>query len=164
MENDLYKTAYKTAEKEYYFLQTEVGRYDGLLHGIKNWSITASFAIIATGFAQQNNSLFLLSALAVIIFWHTEAKWKRFQHIHIDRIKKIEKFLDGSENDYVGPGITAHLVKKFTSSGQGFFTKSWVIFREELYFMFVSNVRQPHTILVLVGLTLFIFNESLRLF
>lgn len=48
----------EAAEKEYYHLENEIGRYDLMCHGIKNWSITVNFALLAAGFTQKTPTLF----------------------------------------------------------------------------------------------------------
>ena len=48
---------YAVAEKEYYFLQSEIGRYDQISHGIKSWSTTVGFALVAAGFLTSQSAL-----------------------------------------------------------------------------------------------------------
>ena len=102
---------WETAKEEYYFLQKEIGRYDDISHKIKNWSITVGFALIATAFYRSTPLLFLVSSIGAALFWVTEARWKRYQRIHIARIKKIEAFLVGESGHYVGPSINRSFIK-----------------------------------------------------
>jgi uncharacterized membrane protein len=135
------------AEREYYFLQGEVGRYDQLSHGIKNWSITVSFALIAASFYRGTSTLCILAAIAALMFWLTEARWKRYQTIHISRIKELEKFLRGETDIYLGPQINKSFVEKLGTLRDGR--------RQELRIMWLGNVRRPHYFIVLLGLLVF---------
>ena len=139
--------ARKEAEREYYFLQGEVGRFDQLSHGIKNWSITVSFALIAAAFYRGVPELCLVASVASLLFWLTEARWKRFQKIHIERVKKLEAFFEGEGDPYKGPRINKAFVGRLGSLSEGR--------NQELKIMWLGNVRRPHHFIVVLGILIF---------
>lgn len=147
------------AEKEYYYLENEIGRYDQMCHGIKNWSITISFALLATGFAQKVPSLFLLASLAALLFWKTEARWKRIQRIHGIRIRHLEKYLNGESEDYTGPQIARNITEQFMLYGSNYFSRTFRITLREFRVMTYANVQLPHNVIFLVGVILFILSK-----
>lgn len=141
--------------KEYYFLQSEVGRYDHLAHGIKNWSITVGAGAIGTGFIQNSTSLFVVAAFTTLLFWATESRWKRFQHFHIDRIVQLEDLLLEINSKYESPQITNNIRKKFQRyKNRGAFSGFLQMHKDEITMALKSNTRQPH--LVLFGAALFL--------
>lgn len=138
------------AEREYYFLQAEVGRFDQLSHGIKNWSITVSFALIAAAFYRGAAELCLVASIASLMFWLTEARWKRFQKIHIERIKKLEAFFEGEGEPYKGPRINKAFVEGLGSMSEGRHL--------EMEIMWLGNVRRPHHFIVGLGILIFVLD------
>lgn len=145
----------ESAEKEYYYLQSEIARYDQLSHGIKNWSITIGFALLAAGFAQKSPPLFLLASLAAATFWKTEARWKRLQRLHGKRIQEVECFLVGKSSEYIGPRVTGSLKDQFADYGRKFFSRTFRITKREFKVMLYANVQLPHNMIVLLGLVLY---------
>lgn len=139
--------AREEAEREYYFLQGEVGRFDQLSHGIKNWSITVSFALIAAAFYRGVAELCLVASVASLLFWLTEARWKRFQKIHIERVKKLEAFFEGDGDQYNGPRINKAFVRRLGNLSDGR--------HQELKIMWLGNVRRPHHFIVVLGILIF---------
>lgn len=135
------------AEREYYFLQSEVGRFDQRSHGIKNWSIMVSFALIAAAFYRGIAELCLVASIASLLFWLTEARWKRFQKIHIERVKKLEAFFEGDGEPYKGPRINKAFVNRLGSLSDGR--------NQELRIMWLGNVRRPHHFIVVLGVLIF---------
>ena len=140
MEN--YKNSiFEIAEKEYYFLQGEVGRFDQISHGIKNWSITVNFALIAAAFTRKIAGLLIVSAVSAVLFWMTEARWKRYQHIHIKRIKELEGYLVNDISGYKGPMINQCFVRRLGTLASGR--------PEERKIMMLGNVSLPHLIIAI---------------
>ena len=135
------------AEREYYFLQGEVGRFDQLSHGIKNWGITISFALIAAGLHQGMAELCLVASLASLLFWRTEAHWKRFQLIHIERVKELEEFFVGIDKPYKGPKINKAFVSRLGGWREGM--------RQEWHIMWLGNVRGSHDCIVALGVLIY---------
>lgn len=147
---DQIASARAEAEREYYFLQSEVGRFDQLSHGIKNWSITVSFALIAAAFYRGVAELCLVASVASLLFWLTEARWKRFQKIHIERIKKLEDYFVGQGKPYLGPRINKAFVGRLSSLSEGR--------KQEMRIMWLGNVRRPHHFIVALGLLIFLLH------
>lgn len=145
-END--SNSWATAKEEYYFLQSEIGRYDDISHKIKNWSITVGFALIAAAFYRSTPLLFLVSSVGAALFWMTEARWKRYQRIHIARIKKIEAFLIGNSDQYIGPSINRSFAKRLGTRREAL--------QEEWRAARLSNVSLPHNLIFSFGLLLFL--------
>ena len=143
------------ADKEYYFLQSEIGRYDSLTHGIKNWSITVGFALIAAAFAQKISGLFLLASITSLLFWMTEARWKRYQRLHRKRIEVVESFLNGSNATYDGPKINYNIANGISEYGDNSLVRLKNIVSQELKIMRYSNIRLPHNFVCLFSLILF---------
>jgi len=144
------------AEKEYYYLESEIGRYDQICHSIKNWSITISFALLATGFTQQIPSLFLLASLAAALFWKTEARWKRIQRLHGVRINALEKYLNGESEVYTGPQIARNITVQFLQYGDNYLTRTRRITRREFRVMTYANVQLPHNVIFVFGIFMFL--------
>lgn len=145
----------ETAEKEYYYLENEIGRYDLMCHGIKNWSITVNFAVLAAAFTQKVPELFLLSALAALIFWKTEARWKRIQRVHGVRIRAVEKYLNGELEEYKGPRIAENITSQFLQYGKTYWSRAWGVTKREFRTMAYGNVQLPHNMIFITGCTLF---------
>ncbi|EEE46255.2 hypothetical protein [Roseibium alexandrii] len=133
------------ALQEYYFLQGEIGRFDQISHGVKRWSITVCFALIAAGFYRQTAWLFLVSALAAVMFWITEAQWKKYQQILILRIQNIEEYLkSGPVELYTGPRINDHFYSTLEDPGYG-----W---KYSVKLLRLGNVYLPHALIFLFAL------------
>jgi hypothetical protein len=81
------------AEKEYYFLEGEIGRFDQIGIGVKNWSITVSGAVMTAAFYKSAPVLLLISSISSLLFWITEARWKQYQHLHMERLRDVEAYL-----------------------------------------------------------------------
>ncbi len=144
--------AREIAEKEYYFLQAEVGRFDQIAIGIKNWSITIGLGLFTAAFYQNVSLLFLVSAVSSLLFWLTEARWKRYHWLHIERIKVIEAYILGDRSDYAGPAINRNFVKRLgtLSSTRG----------DEFKVMMLGNVRLPHMPMIILGIGLFVLAQA----
>lgn len=149
-ETEINSKAREEAEREYYFLQGEVGRFDQLSHGIKNWSITVSFALIAAAFYRGVVELCIVASVAALLFWLTEARWKRFQKIHIERIKRLEDYFIGQGEPYSGPRINKAFVGRLSSLSDGR--------RQELHIMWLGNVRRPHHFIFVLGILIFLLD------
>ena len=145
----------EAAEKEYYHLEGEIGRYDLMCHGIKNWSITVNFALLAAGFTEKTPALFLLSALAALVFWKTEARWKRIQLMHGVRIRAVEKFLNGGSSEYDGPKISESISGLFLQYGKGW-KRAWGVTKREFRTMAYGNVQLPHNMIFITGCALYV--------
>lgn len=138
-----------TASEEYYFLQREVGRFDDITHKIKNWSITVSFALVGAAFYQKVPAIFLLASGVSSLFWLTEARWKRYQRIHMARLEEVEDFLLGDREDYEGPAIHRSFRKRLGPWQQAL-SEEWKAAK-------LKNVQLPHNLIVLTGIALFAF-------
>lgn len=154
---------HRLACEEYFHLQSSIGRYDQLTHGIKNWSITVGTGAIAAGFIQHMDSLFLVAAISSLIFWATEARWKRFQHLHIKRIVQLELILgntndlnDDAKTKYSGPKIRHNMSNSFKAYREKRIPSPLVILAEELSMMIKSNTRMPHLALILLSVSIWI--------
>ena len=80
-------------------------------------------------------------------FWLTEARWKRFQKIHIERVKKLEAFFEGEGGPYKGPRINKAFVRRLGNLSEGR--------RQEMQIMWLGNVRRPHHFIVALGILIF---------
>src|SRR5690242_9755990 len=79
-------------KEEYFHLQKTVEDFDQRTLTIKAWSVTISMGGIATGFLNPTvHILPLLSALASLSFWMTEALWKEFQQCYYPRLRALER-------------------------------------------------------------------------
>jgi uncharacterized membrane protein len=137
----------ETAEKEYYFLQAEIGRFDQIAIGVKNWSITIGVALMTAAFYKSASALFLVSSISSLLFWITEARWKRFQRLHIERIREIEAYLLNDRLDYSGPAINRSFSKRLGTLANSR--------RDEFRIMMLGNVRMPHVPMICLGVALF---------
>ena len=52
---------------------------------------------VAAAFVEKVPILLLLSGLASVLFWVTEALWKQFQQAYYPRIREIEAWMAGEE-------------------------------------------------------------------
>lgn len=141
--------SYEAAEKEYYFLQSEIGRFDQISHGIKSWSTTVGFALFAAAFSQAEPAIFLVASAAALLFWITEARWKRYQKFHLERVRLVERFLEFG-GGYSGPSVNRSFVAKLMAA------RGWSGVREETAVMRLANVSLPHDIIVVAGILLFV--------
>lgn len=139
---------WQSAEKEYYFLQAEVGRFDQIAIGIKNWSITIGVALLTAAVYKDLPILYLTSAISSLLFWMTEARWKRYQRLHIERIKEVEAYLMGRRGDYAGPAINQSFVRLLGTLNS---TR-----RDEFRIMLLGNVRLPHMPMIVLGIGLYV--------
>ncbi|MFO6463798.1 hypothetical protein ACK8OR_05355 [Jannaschia sp. KMU-145] len=148
-------------EAEYYALQSEVGRFDTLTHGIKSWSITVSAALIAAAAYRDLPSLCLLAATSSAIFWATEARWKRYQAIHRIRLTALEELMAAGA-PYDGPRISSSFQAALDAdrpevdADAGWPQRIWLrnlpVWRKELGFALYRNVRRPHHVLMALAL------------
>jgi hypothetical protein len=140
---------FKVAEKEYYWVEDQIDRFDDRSLKIKAWSITLSGVALGAGFNYNKPILFLVSAVSALIFWYLEATWKHFQQIMIERAEELELFLNGGDVEYTGPRI-----------GRAFRTRFSCIRIELLKFprlFLMRNVNLPHSIIFISGLYLYYY-------
>ncbi len=89
------QTDLASLKEEYFHLNETVEDFDEKALTIKAWSVTLSMAGIGAAFTQKAPVLLLLSGVASLLFWATEAMWKSFQQAYYPRIREIESFCAG---------------------------------------------------------------------
>lgn len=142
------------AIQEYYFLQGDVARFDHIAHGVKNWSITISFAIIGFSVVNDVSYLSLLASVVAIIFWSMEARWKRYQRIHFRRISALEKILGNVNLQYQGPEIRQNFLNEVRTLQGGK--------KEEIRMMLLGNVSLPHLAILILSILSFFILEFIN--
>lgn len=148
-------------EKEYYALQSEIGRFDTIAHGIKNWSITVTAVLIAAAAYRDLPVLALLAAGASAVFWLTEARWKRYQLIHRERLTRLENDMAAGV-PYGGPMISRSftaILSRETYHPQptdGRLRRLWRanlgVWKQEAKYARFRNVRRPHDLLIVLSI------------
>ncbi|GAB4499918.1 MAG: hypothetical protein OHK0019_37690 [Saprospiraceae bacterium] len=138
-------------KEEYFHLQKTVEEFDSKAITIKAWSVTGSLAAIAAGFEFNNVFLWLLGAIASILFWLTEGYWKTFQMANYQRINEIESWFRNSKST----AIDVFQISKSWSVG-------WRTRKKQLWrIMFWPHVALPHIIIVVLGIILPFFKNYL---
>ena len=80
---------------EYLLLQQTYEDFDRRTLTIKSWAVTVALGAIVLGFQYEKQNLWPLAAVASLLFWLIEARWKTFQYAHANRIRRIEGFFRG---------------------------------------------------------------------
>jgi hypothetical protein len=83
---------------EYLFLQQDYEDIDKKCLNIKGWNITLVAILIVAGF-EFSGFLFLVGAIASVVFWYIEAYYRGLTFFIKIRIKMIEKAFQN--NDYL---------------------------------------------------------------
>ena len=139
--------------EEYFHLQKIVEEFDSKSIAIKTWSVTGSLAVIAAGLIEEINAnkvnaspyIFLIGAIASLLFWLIEVYWKTFQLGYYGRINEIEKWFREDEKS----NITPFQISKS-------WNEHWRIRRKNLFRIFKwPHVALPHAAIFLIGCTLF---------
>ncbi|PDV98232.1 hypothetical protein [Candidatus Chloroploca asiatica] len=133
-------------KEEYFYLQKTVEDFDQRSIGIKNWSVTFSFAAITGAFVSKAPLVFLVAAGAALGFWIIDALWKTFQQSYYGRIEAIEAHFVSADQSIRPLQITRFWVRSWRQSG----TKS--IGRHFLW----PAVALPHVLVIIVGITLYL--------
>ena len=78
---------------EYISLQQSLEVVDKKCLDIKGWNVTLVTVLITAGFTEFKFSdiLFIVGALASLVFWYMEASYRGLTHFTADRIKRIEE-------------------------------------------------------------------------
>jgi len=80
-------------KEEYFHLQRVIEDFDSKTITIKTWSVTGSLVVIGAGFSAKGSAeLFIVAAVASLLFWVIESNWKSFQLSYYARIKAIENY------------------------------------------------------------------------
>jgi hypothetical protein len=122
--------------------------YEGSMK-IKNWSVTIGIAGIAAGFSQSPN-VYLLSSLAILIFWMMDAHWRIYSAVYDRRMDQIEDFLSERVSEYDGPRIERTIDEMLLEERRfGYLPKA----------MWKNSVRNPHAYIFPIGIILFCFHR-----
>lgn len=136
--------------QEYFRLQEAVETFDEKALTIKAWSVTLSMAGVGAAFLEHAPTLLLLSGLASMLFWLTEALWKVFQQAFYPRIHEIEALMAGEPVDHPASPFIA-----------GSWSASWRLGRELGLLrtvLFWPHVFLPHALVVVAGVVGWIVN------
>lgn len=117
---------------------------------IKNWSVTVGLAAIVAGFTQATTS-FLLSSVAVLIFWYMDSVWSIYETSYERRMEDIEEFLSGRSENYDGPRLERN-VDEFLRKNRNLSA----VFRT----MRRHSVRNPHVCIFPIGIGIYIYKSS----
>ncbi|MFO1087910.1 MAG: hypothetical protein U1E21_25395 [Reyranellaceae bacterium] len=135
---------------EYKLLQFHLASYRTSSMSIKNWCVTVCLAVMAAGFVEAQPMLFLVSALAALVFWIMDARWLVYGESFNSRAKDIEEFFSKTRDDYIGPQIE----------------KACVRYREEIrskYYtvplMMRRSIHLPHSLILLMGIAAFVLSN-----
>jgi len=103
--------------------------------------------IIGAGLSEKGSKeLFLVAAIASLLFWFIEANWKTFQLSYYSRIKCIESYFADPDNVSINP----LQIYKFWGSSNKKCNK-----RRVFYVMWWPTVMLPHVILFAGGILLY---------
>jgi hypothetical protein len=141
------KTSY--LKDEYLLLQKFYEDYDSRVVTIKGWSATIGLAAIGGGFYQSSYP-WLFASVVSLICWILESIWKSFQSMFGSRISLIEKAFRDDDFSAISP------LQIYTSWFDTLKERGFHIF----YFFKSGIVVFPHAAIVLVGIVLFILNET----
>ncbi len=135
---------------EYFHLQKTIEDFDSKSIAIKTWSISGSLVIIGAGLSDKGSKeLFIVGAIASLLFWYIEGNWKGFQQSFFYRIHQIEDyFVDSVKN----PTVPLQISRNWSKSWNGEFRKK--IFQLMLW----PGVMLPHILLFVGGICLYIFD------
>lgn len=142
-------------KEEYFTLQKVIEDFDGKTITIKAWSITGSLAAIATGLTVNGKpGLFLVAAVASLLFWFIEANYKGFQLSYYKRINMIE--------DYFSDPVANKIFPLQISKTWG---NSWhATYKGRIgQILWWPAVMLPHLFIVIGGIILFLLKVFLKM-
>lgn len=134
-------------EKEYFHLQTLVESFDAKSLTIKAWSVSLAIAVLSSGAFSKTINVFLYAAMAALLFWLIEAYWKTFQNANYKRIREIEDYLNGTQQEIDCFQICTSWAKEYNVLG-----------RKQFYTaLFWPHVVLPHGIMFIGFTTCYLF-------
>ena len=140
--------------QEYFQLQEAIEKFDEKALTIKAWSVTISMAGIGAAFTETVPILLLLSAVASMLFWVTEALWKTFQQSHYPRIYEIETLMAGLPVDHpTSPLIATSWAEAWRTRGK---------LRYLLAVLTWPHVFLPHVVVLVGGFAVWLANLRLH--
>lgn len=136
-------------KEEYFFLQKVVEDFDTKSITIKTWSVSGSLVLVGAGFSDKGGKeLFLVGAIASMLFWFIEANWKGFQLSFHDRLEDIEKYFFNPASSSIRP---LQLSGSWKRSWKTYYKRRvWII-------MWWPTVMLPHIIMFIGGIALYFF-------
>lgn len=134
-------------EKEYFHLQTLVESFDAKSLTIKAWSVSLAIAVLSSGAFSKTINVFLYAAMAALLFWLIEAYWKTFQNANYKRIREIEDYLNGTQQEIDCLQICTSWSKEYNVLGRRQFYTS----------LFWPHVVLPHGIMFIGFTTCYLF-------
>lgn len=129
---------------EYVLLQNFYEDFDRRALLIKGWSVTISVGGLALGFDRGIPMIWLLAAVAGLLFWLIDAKWRTYQYANRGRIKEIEAYFRGD-----GPANLASLQ---------IYSRWWTGYQKQSVrkCAVMPIVMLPHVVSILLALVLLI--------
>jgi len=138
-------------KEEYFNLQKVIEDFDSKTITIKAWSITGSLAAIAAGLTEKGQpGIFIVGAIASLLFWIVEAYYKAYQLSYYKRIEEIEAFFSEPEKNKTAPLQTSN---RWLDSYHK-------IYRGRIiYLMWWPAIMLPHIVILIGGIYLFCVNN-----
>src|SRR4051812_12083375 len=93
MSSDYFEGKLSIIMKEWDYCQTNIGRFDTLILGIRGWAVTAFTGVLAISVTKSIPFLMLFGIFPTLLFWIAESVDKSFQRIFIRRERVIEAYL-----------------------------------------------------------------------
>ncbi|MGA7952114.1 MAG: hypothetical protein WCA07_01210 [Gloeobacterales cyanobacterium] len=153
---DLFSYRLSLLQKEMEMLQNGIRGYDSIVFTIKGWSITVFSAIILFAVDKQKPFLYLFCIASILSFWLIDAFYKSTQNILINRYRKIEIFLQGSDFE------TAMAERSFGSFLTPHFQEGFSMRRSQRLHWLLKAALQFHTyslyaLLLILAIGMFLF-------
>jgi uncharacterized protein YybS (DUF2232 family) len=142
-------------KEEYFHLQKVVEEFDSKALTIKTWSVSGSLVVISAGLSKDRpNELFLIGAIAAMLFWIIEAYWKAFQLSNYARIMAIEAYFRSPRESTIKP---LQIASAWSRSYRDYHKKK--IFE----IIWWPAVMLPHIVLFLGGIALYYLSSIIDL-
>jgi uncharacterized membrane protein len=134
-------------KEEYFHLNKVVEDFDQRALLIKGWSVTVSMAGVAAVYSGKvSAAVFILAAVASLMFWFIEALWKGFQQAYYPRLRAIEDHFNGGT-----PLPCLQINKNWTVA----YLKEQAP-KRVLEVMLWPHVAFPHVVILVFGIALWI--------
>jgi uncharacterized membrane protein len=138
------------AKEEYLRLESFVDAFDSRAFTIKAWSVTFSLAGVAGAFVSHAAPVLLIAALSAVLFWIVETYWNGIKSCYYHRIKELEAFFHGRNDDLIPMQILSKWAEQYNRlSIRGFLSAMWS-----------PHITLPHFPIMLISATLYLLSYA----
>jgi hypothetical protein len=139
----------KIAMDEYSRANDIIHKFDEINFKVKSWSITLGTIAIGAAYSQGKPKILLIGSIGILLFWLTEALFKSYQRVFIERMSEIEHSFKQHLNNYDGPEVAT----KFRST----YLHRYHVLKDIWENAMRLNVLLPHLVILVLCVVFYLF-------